>query len=56
VVGILAFKLIGAFNNRGVKLLKKIRKEIAFVIFREQIENITGKQQSHLQYCTNIDQ
>ena len=34
MISILAFKLIAAFNYRGIKLLKKIRIEIAFVIFR----------------------
>jgi hypothetical protein len=42
MISVLAFKLIAAFNGRGVKLLKKICIEIAFVIFREQIKNITG--------------
>jgi hypothetical protein len=44
VISVLAFNLIAAFNGRGVKLLKKLGIEIAFMIFRKQIENMTGKQ------------
>jgi hypothetical protein len=45
VISVLAFNLIAVFNGRGVKLLKKLCIEIAFMIFRKQIENITGKQE-----------
>jgi hypothetical protein len=44
MVSVLAFDLIEVFNSRGIKLLKKIRIEIAFMTFREQIKNITGEQ------------
>jgi hypothetical protein len=43
-VGMLTYGAIAAFDGRCIKLLEQVAVEITFMLFREQIENITGKQ------------
>lgn len=43
-VGMLASKTIEAFHAMRIGLLKKIGIEITFMIFGEEIENVTRKQ------------
>jgi len=45
VIGVLAFNLILAFNDSGIKLVKQLRIKVAFMVLRQQIKNVAGKQQ-----------
>ena len=45
MISVLAFNAIKAFKTARVNLLKQVGIEKAFMIFWEEIKNISGKQQ-----------
>ncbi len=50
MIGILAFNAIKTFKTARIKLLKQLCIEKTFMIFWEQIKNISGKQQVLIEF------